>query len=106
MTEVTVRTDPAHTAAAVRGTIPTYASEGMLWQRLMAGLEGAGAGAVPVPRGSFDGMGAALAALGSWIADHDYRITDPMFDVYVVGPREDHDPAAWVTEVCLPVAPA
>ena len=62
MTEVTVRTDPAHTAAAVRGTIPTSASEGMLWQRLMAGLEGAGA--VPVPRGSFDGMGAALAALG------------------------------------------
>lgn len=34
-TTVTVRTIPARTTAALRTTIPTYADEGGLWQRLM-----------------------------------------------------------------------
>ncbi len=151
-TPITVRTDPAHTVAAVRDTIPTYAAEGLLWQRLMAGLGAAGVAPAPdarpvavfvddeyveehptvevrltvsapfadagdvrcveVPaqevavgtlRGSYEQMGAAIAELGGWTAEHGYRISGPMFNVYVTGPMEDPDPAAWVTEVCLPV---
>jgi effector-binding domain-containing protein len=41
--EITHRTLPARTVASIRGTIPTYADEGLLWQRLMSGLPAAGA---------------------------------------------------------------
>ena len=152
-TPISVRTDAAHTVAAVRDTIPTYADEGLLWQRLMAGLEVAGA--VPAPNaravaafldeeyleenptievrldvaapfadigdvrcvelpeqdvavavlhGSYEGMTAAIAMLGGWTAEHGHRITGPMFNVYLVGPMEDPNPAAWLTEICFPIA--
>lgn len=154
-TTVVERTLPARTVAALRATIPTYADEGLLWQRLMAGLRGTGAVPAPDARsvavfhdeeyvehdpdvevqldvvgpfastptvhcaevpeqrvavgtltGPYEGVGAVMAALGSWVAERGLRIAGPMFNVYVVSPGTDPDPAHWVTEVCVPVADA
>lgn len=46
---VTLRRLPARTVASVRGTVPAYADEGVLWQRLHAAL--AAAGGRPSPSG-------------------------------------------------------
>ncbi|MDT0166939.1 MerR family transcriptional regulator [Actinotalea sp. AC32] len=54
--------------------------------------------------GPYEGMPAAAEAIGRWVAANGYRVDGPMFDVYVVGPMEAPDPAAWVTDVCVPVA--
>ncbi|WP_269471449.1 MerR family transcriptional regulator [Actinomyces slackii] len=55
--------------------------------------------------GSYDGVPEATAVLGSYVAAHDLR-TGPMFNIYRVSPAQDPDPAAWVTDVCLPVIDA
>jgi DNA-binding transcriptional MerR regulator len=44
---ITHRTNPARVTASVRGTIPTYADEAQLWQRLMPAMFALGA--VPAP---------------------------------------------------------
>ena len=155
---VTHRTDPARTVASLRGVIPTYADEGLLWQRLMPALFAAGAQLAPDARavavfhdedyretdcdvevrlavtapfdapagadgvrcvevpeqevavgvlhGSYDGIGDVMEAVGRWVPEHGYRFAGPMFNVYLVSPQEDPEPAHWVTEACVPVAPA
>lgn len=151
--EVTHRTQPARTVASLRDTIPTYADEGRLWQRLMPALSAAGTRpdrgacaiavfhdedyresdcdveiqlavtapfpdtgdvrclevpaqevAVGVLHGSYDGTGEVMAAVGRWVTEHGYAFAGPMFNVYLVSPQDDPDPAAWVTEICVPVA--
>lgn len=62
--------------------------------------------AVGVLRGPYDGIGAVMEGVGSWIADHGLRLAGPMFNLYLVSPQQAPDPADWVTEVCIPVAPA
>lgn len=52
--------------------------------------------------GSYDGMAEVSAAIGAHIAAHDLP-TGPMFNIYRVGPAQNPDPAAWVTEVCFPM---
>lgn len=56
--------------------------------------------------GPYEGMGAVMADLGAWVTREGLREAGPMFNVYVVGPQQAPDPGAWVTRVCLPVAPA
>lgn len=46
-TTITRTTLPARIVASVRDTIPTYADEGLLWQRLMPALEQTGAVVAP-----------------------------------------------------------
>ena len=43
MTEIEVRTLPPRIVASVRDVIPHFSDEGLLWERLMAGLAGVGA---------------------------------------------------------------
>jgi DNA-binding transcriptional MerR regulator len=62
--------------------------------------------AVGVLHGSYEGIGEVMADLGRWVGEHDLRIDGSMFNVYRVGPSDNPDPSTWVTEVCLPVAPA
>ena len=62
--------------------------------------------AVGVLRGGYEHVGEVMEAVGRWVPEHGYRFAGPMFNVYLVSPREDPEPAHWVTEVCLPVAPA
>jgi len=45
--EIAVRTLPARLVASLRDTIPTYADEGVLWERLMPALFSAGAALGP-----------------------------------------------------------
>lgn len=65
---VTRTTLPARTVASVRGTIPTYADEHLLWERL-AGMKAAGA--VPAP----DALGVAV------FHDEDYVDENPDVEV-------------------------
>ncbi|HEX5332888.1 MAG TPA: MerR family transcriptional regulator [Cellulomonas sp.] len=151
--EITHRTIPARTVASVRDTIPGYQDEGLLWERLMAGLAATGGRVAPSPltvavfhddafvesgpdvevqldviepvtetgdvrvlhvpeqqvavgtlHGGFDGIGSVMEALAQWVDEHGYRYAGPMFNIYVVGPRDERDPALWVTDVCAPVA--
>lgn len=60
-------------------------------QVLMATLEG-----------SYDGMSAVTAALGAQVAARGLRV-GPMFNIYRVGPAQDPNPQAWITDVCLPI---
>ena len=153
--EITHRTIPARTVASVRDTIPGYQDEGLLWERLMAGMSLVGAQMGPAPlavavfhdedyvetgpdvevqvdvaapfaetgdvrclalpeqqvatgtlHGGFEAIGAVMEAIGQWSGEHGYRFAGPMFNIYVVGPGDEPDPAKWVTEVCAPVVPA
>ena len=62
--------------------------------------------AVGVLHGAYDRVGEVMEAVGRWVPEHGHRFAGPMFNVYLVSPREDPEPAHWVTEVCVPVAPA
>ncbi|MDQ1130767.1 MerR family transcriptional regulator [Microbacterium sp. SORGH_AS_0888] len=57
-------------------------------------------------RGSFETISEATAAVGTWIADRKRVRTGPIFTVYVYGPGRDPDPATWITEVNVPIAPS
>jgi DNA-binding transcriptional MerR regulator len=61
--------------------------------------------AVGVLHGSYERVGEVMEAVGRWVPEHGYRFAGPMFNVYLVSPHEDPEPAHWVTEVCIPVAP-
>ncbi|WP_146192366.1 MerR family transcriptional regulator [Cellulomonas sp. WB94] len=151
--EITHRTIPARTVASVRDTIPGYQDEGLLWERLMAGLAATGGRVAPSPltvavfhddafvesgpdvevrldvvgpvteagdvrvldvpeqqvavgtlHGGFDGIGSVMVAIAQWVGERGYRFDGPMFNIYVVGPPDEPDPARWVTDVCAPVA--
>lgn len=52
--------------------------------------------------GSYDQMPEVTAAIGAHIAARGLN-TGAMFNVYRVSPMQNPDPAAWVTDVCLPI---
>lgn len=53
-------------------------------------------------QGSYDGMSEVTAALGTYIAARTLS-AGPMFNIYWVGPVQNPDPSAWVTDVCFPI---
>lgn len=55
-------------------------------------------------RGYFDTIGRATETLGVWIAERGLTRVGAPFNVYVVGPGREEDPAKWVTEVNVPIA--
>jgi len=55
-------------------------------------------------RGGFETIGGATETLGSWIAQHGRTRVGAPFNVYVVGPGREKDPAKWITEVNIPIA--
>lgn len=48
--------------------------------------------------GDYSAMASVTSAIGAYIAEHGLR-TGPMFAVYRVGPMQDPDPSAWITDV-------
>lgn len=56
-------------------------------------------------RGDYQQMPVAMGALGAYVAEHGLA-TREMFNIYRVGPAQEPDPSAWVTDVCLTVVPA
>jgi DNA-binding transcriptional MerR regulator len=68
--EVTRSTLPARTVAALRGVVPGYADEGLLWQRLMPGVFAAGGALPTVPQ------------VGATFHDEEYVDHDPDIEVW------------------------
>jgi len=54
--------------------------------------------------GPYEQTGAVCQAIGAWISEHGYTPDGPMFNIYVVGPTDDPNPANWVTDINYPVA--
>jgi DNA-binding transcriptional MerR regulator len=53
--------------------------------------------------GPYEGFGAAAMGLGEAMVADGLTETGPMFSRYLVGPAQAPDPAAWVTEICIPI---
>lgn len=54
--------------------------------------------------GSYDQMAEATQAAAAWIEAHDLQMVGGMYNRYLVGPAQNPDPSAWVTEACMTVA--
>jgi DNA-binding transcriptional MerR regulator len=61
--------------------------------------------AVALHVGPFEDMSGTYGAVGRWVAEHDRTVTGPLQELYLVGPPEVADAAAWRTEVGWPVDP-
>ena len=53
--------------------------------------------------GEHDGVGVTYGELGTWVVENAMSVAGPVREVYVVGPRDASDPAAWRTEIGWPV---
>ncbi|MFJ3799504.1 MerR family transcriptional regulator [Streptomyces sp. NPDC090088] len=63
----------------------------------------AGELAVVVHPGPHDDIDVTYGRLGAWVVDHALAVDGPVHETYLVGPRDDPDPAAWRTEIGWPV---
>jgi DNA-binding transcriptional MerR regulator len=59
--------------------------------------------AVAVHSGPHDDIDVTYGRLGAWVIDHALAVAGPVHETYLVGPRDDPDPAAWRTEIGWPV---
>ncbi|MFC4241781.1 MerR family transcriptional regulator [Gryllotalpicola reticulitermitis] len=53
--------------------------------------------------GPHTSIGRSYAALGAHVAEQEVSAPGPIREVYLVGPLETDDEAAWITEICWPV---
>ena len=56
--------------------------------------------------GPYTELGGAYEAINGWIEAHDMRATGPVRERYLNGPGDGLEPAAYVTEVEIPILPA
>lgn len=59
--------------------------------------------AVVVHSGPHDDIDVTYGRLGAWVVDHALAVDGPVHETYLVGPRDDPDPATWRTEIGWPV---
>ncbi len=59
--------------------------------------------AVTVHHGPHDDIDVTYGALGSYVTDYALGVAGPVREIYLVGPRETADPAAWRTEIAWPI---
>lgn len=59
--------------------------------------------AVVVHSGPHDDIDVTYGRLGAWVVDHALAVAGPVHETYLVGPRDDPDPAVWRTEIGWPV---
>ncbi|WP_328611273.1 MerR family transcriptional regulator [Amycolatopsis sp. NBC_00345] len=59
--------------------------------------------AVTIHCGPHDGIDVTYGRLGGWVVDHVLAVDGPVHETYLVGPRDDPDPASWRTEIGWPV---
>jgi DNA-binding transcriptional MerR regulator len=62
--------------------------------------------AVTVHHGPHTDIDVTYGALGMWVDQHALTIAGPVHEVYLVGPRDTIDAAAWRTEIGWPIAVA
>lgn len=60
--------------------------------------------AVTVHRGDHDDIDVTYGALGIWVDQHALAIAGPVHEIYLVGPADTPDSAAWRTEIGWPVS--
>lgn len=61
--------------------------------------------AVTVHPGPHDDIDVTFGRLGAWVVDHALAVAGPIYETYVVGPRDTPEPARWRTEIGWPVFP-
>ncbi|MBL1073509.1 MerR family transcriptional regulator [Nocardia sp. 2] len=59
--------------------------------------------AIAVHRGPFTEFDRTYGALGSYVAEHDTALPEPIRELYLTGPG-DGEPADYLTEICWPIA--
>ncbi len=59
--------------------------------------------AVTTHVGEHDGIDVTYGELGTWVVENAMSVAGPVREVYLVGPRDTSDPAAWRTEIGWPV---
>jgi DNA-binding transcriptional MerR regulator/effector-binding domain-containing protein len=59
--------------------------------------------AVAVHAGPFTDCDLTYGALGAHVAEHDNGLSDPIVELYLVGPQHTDDPERYRTEVCWPI---
>jgi effector-binding domain-containing protein len=62
--------------------------------------------AVTVHDGPHTDIDVTYGALGMWVDQHALTIAGPVHELYLVGPRDTTDAAAWRTEIGWPIATA
>jgi len=60
--------------------------------------------AVTIHHGAHDDFDRSYGALGSYLAEHDLKVEEPVREYYLVGPRHTEDANQWQTEIAWPVA--
>ncbi|WP_394615289.1 MerR family transcriptional regulator [Lentzea sp. JNUCC 0626] len=59
--------------------------------------------AVTTHVGEHDSVEVTYGALGTWVVENAMSVAGPVREVYLAGPRDSSDPAAWRTEIGWPV---
>jgi len=59
--------------------------------------------AVAVHRGPHDDIDVTYGRLGAWVVEHALAVDGPVYETYVVGPRDTDAPDRWRTEIGWPV---
>ncbi|MEV0714812.1 MerR family transcriptional regulator [Asanoa sp. NPDC050611] len=59
--------------------------------------------AVAVHHGPHDDIDVTYGRLGTWVVDHALAVDGPIYETYLVGPRDTDEPARWRTEIGWPV---
>jgi effector-binding domain-containing protein len=62
-----------------------------------------GQAAVTLHRGPYEGLAEAHDEIGRWVLANDHDPAGPVWEVYLVGPLLESDPARWETEVVWPL---
>ncbi|WP_159844478.1 MerR family transcriptional regulator [Nocardia sp. CY41] len=93
-----------HDEGAVVAFVPLADAEVALLAGLSAIELPARRFAVAVHEGPFEDFDRTYGALGSHVAEHDVALSEPIREMYLVGPDVSDDPATYRTEVCWPIA--
>ncbi|MGQ0846264.1 MAG: MerR family transcriptional regulator [Sporichthyaceae bacterium] len=59
--------------------------------------------AVTTHAGDHDDIAVTYGALGTYVSAHRFAVAGPVRESYLVGPRDNPDPASWRTEIGWPV---
>jgi DNA-binding transcriptional MerR regulator len=59
--------------------------------------------AAAVHHGPHDDIDVTYGRLGAWVVEHALAVDGPIYETYVVGPRDDPEPGAWRTEIGWPI---
>jgi DNA-binding transcriptional MerR regulator len=59
--------------------------------------------ATTVHHGSHDDIDVTYGRLGMWVVEHALAVDGPIYETYLIGPRDDPAPEQWRTEIGWPI---